>query len=1108
MKKFTLTALGLAAIGLTAYFLFPVESEIPTLEIPKEKVEYAEFMNNYIENMPKGSPGKKKPGDPDMFYEFDKLKRVDPTTGEVPADGLMKAYLNLKEQFGDIATQRTNYSLDWEERGPTGVGGRSRAVLWDPNATNNHAVFAGGVGGGLWYTPDITVSSPNWTSVSQMFSNVAVTCIAADPNNPQTMYYGTGEGWNNADALRGAGIWKSTDGGMSWDVLPSTSGPEFYYNQKILVRTNGDVYAATKGGLLRSEDGGATWNKVLGSSAGASNDWINDLDEAGNGDLWASVNGNGVYRSPASLGTAVGDSGQWTRVNVNYPSSFGRIELTAGVNNSNYVYFVVEASNSAAAIFRTTNAGGSWAQVNMPTSGNYTVDQAWYDMCIQVNPSNHLQVLTGTLNQHRTVNGGTSWGQLSNGGTMHVDQHGIFFNPANSNELIFSNDGGIYYSPDAGLTQYAKNNNYNVTQFYSISVDPRSGNNRLIGGTQDNGTWSILNPGISSGVKLTGADGSFCAIDHSDPDTYYTTYQYQTVNRTTNDGFTWAQITNPNLSQSDVLFINPLEMDPNNGKQLYQAASALWRRNNASVGGGSGWVQAGPALGGRITAIGISKNIANLLYFAVNGTIYRMPNANIANFTTQPTAVNPSGLANGYISCVAVNPLDGNHVVIVYSSYGLTTHVMETRDADLGANATWKDLSGNLPDLPCNWAVFEPNNPKGIVIGTDLGAYRCGDATVPEQDIYWATASQGMGFPRIDMMEVRENDQTLHAATHGRGFFSSYSYANQPVANFGVVDDSVCGGTVQFIDSTSSVPSSWAWDFGDGGTSTLQSPAHTYASSGTYTVSLIVTNANGTDSTVRTISIVSLPGVTAVASPDVDACPGDTVQLTASGGVTYSWSPSFGLSDPNIANPTYNVTGTRTFVVTATDQFGCFDTDTVVVTQQPAPNTWAGPDQTISFVGDSVQLSGAGGTTFSWSPAAGLSCTTCPDPMASPDTTTTYTLTSTNANGCSRTDQVTVFVNIVSVEEGVNATLQVESVYPNPVKDQLVVAYELKQAENVRIELVDVNGKVLSLAEEAWQDAGRHEMRWNRDNGIAAGLYFVRITAGAESLVRRITLLD
>ncbi len=1108
MKKFTLFGVVIVLIGSLTWSCQRNAPE--SLEhLPPDRAAYARYMEDYLANMPQPEPGQSKRKSPDMFFEFDKLKRMDWTTGEVPANGLMDAYQQLKSQLELESTMKTGNALTWVERGPSQVGGRTRAIMWDPNDPNNNAVFAGGVGGGMWHCPDITDSVPVWTNVSSIFSNVAVTAIAADPNNPQVMYYGTGEGWRNIDALRGAGIWKSTDGGMSWDLLPVTDSDVFWYTQKIVVDAAGDVYIATKSGLWRSQDGGTTFDKVLGTQGyGASNDWITDLDLAGNGDMYACISTNGIFKSPASLGTAVGDSGQWTRFQIAFPANTARIELAAGQSDPNALYVTVESENAVGGMFKSTDAGTSWQPMLMPNGNmDYSRGQAWYDLCIEVDPTNPNRVFTGGINQHRTVDGGASWTQISTGDSMHVDQHNIVFNPANSGRMLFANDGGVYYSSDGGSRFTVKNNNYNVTQFYSISVHPDPSTNILIGGTQDNGTDMVNQVGIGPGIGLTGADGSFCAIDHQDPDTMYTTFQFQTMLRSLNGGVDFDRITNPDLNRSDVLFINPMEMDPNNSRQIYQAAKALWRRNNAAIDSTNGWVRATQTLG-QITAIGISKSTANLLYFASNGNIYRLPDAHMGDSLTMPTLLNTNGLAFGYVSCVAVNPLDGNHVLLTYSSYGAARHVIETRDAQNGANCTWKDLTGNLPDMPCNWVVFEPNNPNGVILGTDLGAFRCADITQSEADIYWASSSVGMGFPRIDMLEVREADQSVHAATHGRGFFSTYSLIQNPVANFGLVTDTACGGTVQFIDSTFNVPSQWFWDFGDGNTSTLQSPAHTYSGSGTYNVLLVSTNANGIDSIVKNVNVLVVPEVSPSVSNDTATCPGNTVQLSASGGTTYSWFPTTGLSDPNIANPIYTVNGQRTFIVTITNQFGCTATDTVEVTALPTPSVWAGVDQTITGPNDSVQLSSFGADTYVWSPATGLSCTTCPDPMASPSTTTTYTLTGTNLSGCSQSDQMTVFVNIVGVEEELGELVEWQPIRPNPVSDQLVVEYELKQAEEVRIELVNVNGQILSVIDSGWQDAGAHEVKWNRDQGLSAGMYFVRMRAGNGSQVQRVILTN
>lgn len=1079
--------------------------------IPPEKKAYAEFMNEYIANMPKPDPTKSKRESPDMFYEFDKLKRLDPRTGEVPADGLMRAYQDLKRQFGDQFTSRNN-SLQWEERGPTNVGGRTRAIMWDPNDPQNNAAFAGGVGGGLWHTPNITVSSPTWTNVSSIFSNVAVTAIAADPNNPQIMYYGTGEGYPNADALRGAGIFKSTDGGMTWDVLPSTTNSIFYYCQKMVVYPgSGDVYAATRSGLQRSQDGGMTWENVVGAGNLASSGFISDLDIAGNNDLYASVQGGGVYKSPASLGTMVGDSGQWTRLPLNFPAGYGRIEFTVGDNNPNYMYAVSEVNQLASDVYRSTNGGSSWGiTLSQPGGSNqWANNQAWYDLCITVDPFNHLRVFAGGLEQHRTTTGGNSWTNIGNFGNMHVDQHNVVFNPNVSGRLIISNDGGLYYSANNGSSYGSRNNGYNVTQFYSLAVDPRPGDPHLIGGTQDNGSEQLFQAGVGPSNGLTGADGGFCAIDYNDPDTMYTTFQYTTMLRSRDGGNNFSQITNTSLGQNDVLFINPMEMDPNNPRRLYMASDRLWRRNNAATGGTGGWSQATTGLGGQITSIAVSESSPNLVYFGASGTVYRLPDGHISNFNSQPVAVNPTTSGNGFLSCVAINPNDGNHIVIVYSSYGLVQKVMECRDADQGANATWKNLSGNLPDVPCNWVVFEPNNNNAMVLGTDLGAFRCADISQAAADIFWSPATNGLGYARIDMIRTRKSDNSIHAATHGRGMFSSYSLQNEPIAAFGLENSTTaCGGIVQFIDSSANAPATWAWDFGDNTTSTMQNPVHTYATSGTYTVTLVATNANGTDSTVQNININVVPGVTAIATGTGSGCPGDTLQLNASGGVGYSWFPAAGLDDPNIANPKYVVSGSRIFTVTVTDANGCTGTDTVEITQAGTPNTWAGQDQTITGVGDSVQLAGAGATTYEWSPATGLSCTSCPDPMASPAVTTTYTVTGFNAAGCSREDMVTVFVNIVGVEDQLPDNVVIHPIYPNPVSDQLVLEYELLQAANTKVELLSMEGKVLSVIENEWQDQGEHTLRWERGYGLASGIYFVRVTADEFQSVQKVVFTN
>ncbi len=1122
MRKFTTYfAFSFAVVASVAMMGPCFETcDQPSADSHLEQSAYVKLFNERLASLPKWKEGEFRGPDrfnhPDMFAEFDKLKRMNPLTGEVPADGLQNAYEYFVSQWGEPQIRpesNSNYGLYWDERGPTGIGGRTRAIMWDPNDINHKAFFAGGVGGGVWHTNDVTVGSPNWTQVSPLFSNVAATCIAYDPSNSQVMYYGTGEGWFNADALRGAGVWKSTNGGMNWSQLPSTTGNAFYYCQGIVVTNTGIVYVATKGGLHRSDDGGATFTNVLGSGIGAATNWMTDIEMTGNGDIFVGVYGAGIYKSDVSLAANQGLAGNWVRLTTNFAAGYNRVELACSKSNSDYVYAVCEVNNANTDIYKTTNGGLTWSATGgQPNTGNdITNGQAWYDLCIGVDPFNHLVVYTGGIDQYRSTNGGTSWANITSGygipglPYMHPDQHYIMPNPATANEIVFSNDGGIYYSSNRGTNVSEHNNNFNVTQYYSCAIDPRAGKNKIIGGSQDNGSTMVDAPGISAGINLTGSDGGYVAINALYPDTMFTTTQYATVRRTRTGGAPFQSITNPALNDNNTLFINPLEISSTNPNYLFQGSTVLWMHPTSSSGSAAGWRQITTSLGTNVTAIAPGYNPSTVVYFAAGGTVYRIANCATANNTSVPATVNPAGLGGGYINCITVDPNDNNHIVATFSSYGVAKRVVECRNADQGANAVWKTLTGNLPDLPCNWAVIEPNNPNGLLVGTDLGIFRCSDVTLPVGDIRWTPENMGMGIPRVEQIRARYSDKMVFLSTHGRGFYSTNSYNLPPAAAFAAVNVVACDGFVQFTDSSSNAPVQWAWDFGDGNTSTLQHPMHQFATSGIYNVNLTVTNPNGNSSTTQSITITVVPPPVAVAPADTFGCPGDTVQLVASGGVTYSWFPSGAVSNPNAATTTCVINQTRTLIVTVTDANGCSDTDTVIVTANPSPSVWAGQDQTITTVGGSVNLAGSGAANYLWSPATGLSCTNCPNPVASPTVTTTYTCTGYSSAGCERSDNVTVFVTLVGVDPSRDGGYAIDAVAPQPMNERGLIRFTMPAAGPVKLELIDMSGKLVGNVFEGMANAGATTLQWER-GGLAAGMYFLRMRAGDHAATQKVVL--
>jgi gliding motility-associated-like protein len=231
-----------------------------------------------------------------------------------------------------------------------------------------------------------------------------------------------------------------------------------------------------------------------------------------------------------------------------------------------------------------------------------------------------------------------------------------------------------------------------------------------------------------------------------------------------------------------------------------------------------------------------------------------------------------------------------------------------------------------------------------------------------------------------------------------------------PTANAGV-DQTICAG--QTIALTATGGTTYSWNNG-GNTATINvTPAVT----NTYIVTVSQGGCTASDDIVVNVN----PTPTANAGSDLDICSGNSANLVASGGTTYAWGPSGGLSNVNIANPVASPVSTTTYIVTVSNVQGCTSTDDIVVTVNPLPLANAGADQSMCD-GGQLNLNASGGVTYFWDPSTGLSSTTIANPVASPQATTTYAVTVTDANLCSATDEITITVNPIPIVDAGNDT--------------------------------------------------------------------------------------
>lgn len=789
----------------------------------------------------------------DLAWEQEFELTKDPLLNEVPKERLLKAWqyqqtlLQQQRGLGKAAIPGVN----WVERGPNNCGGRTRTLLVDRNDPTRKTVWAGAVAGGLWKTTDITQTAPNWTPFDDFFQNLAITHIDQAPNNGQIMYFCTGEGNNNLDAVRGLGVWKSSNGGNTWNQLSSTNNSNFHYCQKIVSIGNGDtVLVLTKTGLYRSANGGNTFTRVLGTGiASAGGNIAYDLEVMKNGTMYVTMSSGAS--NGGSMHKSFNSGVSWTNP-LTLPSYLNKDEMEIAVsdNDTNVIYSLVENSGRIVGIIKSSNAGLSFdttaahpidADPGVSQAANikdFSRGQGWYDLSLAVDPNNTNVVVVGGVDLFKTSNGGSSWQQLSHwyGGfgfqEVHADQHYVCFAPGNSNVCYFTNDGGMYVSTNftqAGPTITSKELNYNSTQFYACDIHPNAGSNQYLGGTQDNGSHALNSATVGSSIEVTGGDGAFCHIDQDQPQFWFTSYVYTSYYRSSNGGASFTSALN--TSQTVGSFISPSDYDDANNKMYLAGNNGFFVRwDNPQTGNSIAFDTVPLFNNGRVTHVKVSPNNNNRVYFGLNnGRVIRIDNAHILA-GTDAHINNVTGMPTGSVSCIEVESGNENHIVITYSNYGVNS-VWETKNG----GTSWTSIEGNLPDMPIRWSLFNPNKNWQMMVATELGVWTTD--SIQGSATNWQPSNNGFANVRTDMLKMRGFDKQVMAATHGRGIFTSNVFM-PPSADFFVNRRVAYVSSILQFTNTSVGALSYNWDFGDGTFSTAQNPSKQYFAPGFYNVTL------------------------------------------------------------------------------------------------------------------------------------------------------------------------------------------------------------------------------------------------------------------------------
>jgi len=764
---------------------------------------------------------------PDKAMQFYLDQRLPAGEDRLPIDHLRRVRDQVRERERGVLEQAAAGNplpggiLNWKWLGPGNIGGRTRALVIDPD--DPEIMYAGGVAGGIWKSTDAGAS---WNVADDLMINLAVTSLAMDPDDHDVLYAGTGEGFYLASVfVQGLGIFKSVDAGATWTQLSGTvSGVptgSFYFVNKIVVSPNDSnrIYAATRTGIWRSLDAGQTWDVVL------SNPVYNDSAQASNGSLVGftdlairqdknpdvlfttagSLQADGLYRS---------DDGGNTWLTYIVPTNMGRTTLAFAPSDNDILYMLMADNGTGGAlgqlveVYRSDDGGnnftgmvdlgsefGPWLLSNLIlatgclTGGTYS--QGWYDNIIAVDPVDPDVVWVGGVDIFRSDDGGVTWGipgywifytvDPTPPYYVHPDHHTIVFHPdydgVGNQTMYVGNDGGLFRTENAraatsqedcplpgtlplpAVEWESLNNGYGVTQFYHGDSAVQA--DTFVGGAQDNGTNRVQAKDTPNDWKLIfGGDGGYVAIDPRDPLTMYIEYHdFPTIQKSVDGGDTFDDATN-GITDTDGIFITPMAMSQVDPDVLWTGGSRPWRTKDAAAS----WQPAGtfPAGPDFISAIAIApSNKRNVYMGFANGYIVRSTNA---------LDVSPNwnlaigGLIGGWISSIAVDPNDPKIAYCTVSSYGVP-HVMRTANGGL----SWTSIDGigvaGVPDIPAHWIAVRPCHGNHLYVGTELGVFVSEDSGAT-----WAPANIGLANTVVESLDFRDKN-TLVAFTHGRGAY-------------------------------------------------------------------------------------------------------------------------------------------------------------------------------------------------------------------------------------------------------------------------------------------------------------------------------------------------
>ena len=696
--------------------------------------------------------------------------------------------------------------------GPAFMSGRIADIAIDPTNENIWYVAVGS--GGTWKT---TNAGTTWTPLTDDESFYSTGCITLDPSNSSVVWLGTGENVGGRHVGIGHGIYRSTDGGTSWQDMGLKQSEHI---SKIIVHPtdSNTIWVASQGplwssggerGLYKSTDGGKTWINKLNI-----NEWTGVTDlviDPTNPDVLYLASWQRHRNVAAHMGGGPGtslyksvDGGEtWFKIDNGLPSSnMGKIGLAISPINPEVLYAAIELDRRKGAVYRSSNSGGSWTKMSDTVSGG--TGPHYYQELI-ASPHHFDRIYLMNVRALVSEDGGKTFYTMSEA-NKHSDNHSLTFKKDDPNYLLFGTDGGIYESFDDSKT-WKFVNNLPLTQFYKLAVDDAEPFYNIYGGTQDNNTQggpsrTFRTNGITNSdwYVLLGGDGHQPATEPGNPDIVYAQWQQGNlyrIDKTTMEAIYIKPQSGIGEPYERYNWDAPILVSHHDPKRLYFGTQRVWRSDNR----GDSWSAisgdltkdeerlALPIMGRQqsfdnpwdvyamstyntITSLSESTSNPDLLYAGTDDGIIQYTNDGGKTWTKMTVDKLPGSPSTAFVNDIKVD-LHNDQVAYValdnhkYGDYA--PYLYKTTNG----GKKWTSITNGIPKGTLVWRIVQDHvNPKLMFLGTEYGVYVSFD-----QGDQWHKFSTGLPTISVRDLAIQKRENDLVLATFGRSFYVLDDYS-------------------------------------------------------------------------------------------------------------------------------------------------------------------------------------------------------------------------------------------------------------------------------------------------------------------------------------------